>query len=313
MKQIISLITLSMIVFFFTGCGGGGAKIVIPSYTAPKEAAKLSKIQTKDEFISDGAYLAVWLNPIVKGAQEENFKLQDMLIYNVKQRLTETNFVTLDPMGSNSDVALSMKVLSYEYKSMGKKVSLFLEVSFTLSRGSDEFLVKSYRARKNRQSRDISKLPSENELASSAVSKVVKYFISDISPLKTSQLREFKSLPQELTHVITYAKRKNYKGAIKIMEKYKGKKDMNYFYDLAILYEAEASNTEDMKFLNRAADYYEKALSLGGINDKVVVSASARFDNFYNLLNKTKNQDKANQALRNDRNSMTGNSDSEYK
>ncbi|WP_324171065.1 hypothetical protein [Sulfurimonas sp.] len=312
MKQTISLITLSMIIFFFTGCGSG-AKIVIPSYTAPKEVAKLSKIQTKDEFISDGAYLAVWLNPKVKDALEANRKLEDMLVYNVKQRLTETNFITLDPMGSNSDVALGMKILSYEYKPNGNKVSLSLEVSFTLSRGSDEFLVKIYSDRKNRQSRDASKLPSENELTSAAVSKVVKYFISDISPLKTNQLREFKSLSQELTHVITYAKRKNYQGAIKIMEKYKGKKDMNYFYDLAILYEAQASNTEDMKLLNRASEYYEKALSLGGINDEIVVSASSRFDSFYNLLNKIKEQDKSNQALRHDRNSMTGSSDSEYK
>ncbi|MBL0707588.1 MAG: hypothetical protein JJW00_00895 [Sulfurimonas sp.] len=312
MKQLISLLTLSMTIVFFVGCGSG-AKIVIPSYTAPKEVAKLSKIQTKDEFISDGAYLAVWLNPDVKGALEANTRLQDMLVYNVKQRLTETNFVTLDPMGSNSDVALSMKVLGYEYKQTGNKASLFLEVSFTLSRGSDEFLVKTYSDRKNRQSGDISRLPSENELASQAAKKVVKHFISDISPLKTHQRREFKSLPDELTHVIAYAKRKNYKGAIKIMQNYKGEKDMNYFYDLAILYEAEASNTEDMKLLEGASKYYEKALSLGGIDDETVVSASARFENFYNLLNKTKEQDRSNQALRNDRNSMTGNSDSEYK
>ncbi len=54
-------------------------------------------------------------------------------------------------------------------------------------------------------------------------------------------------------------------------------------------------------------------MELGGIDDELVVSAKARFDNFYFLLSKTKLQDKANQALRNDRNSMTGSSDSEYK
>jgi len=311
MQKLISLFTISTVVLFFTACGGG-PKIVIPSYTAPKEAAKLSKIETKDEFISKGAYLAVWLNPEVKGAKGTNSKLESMLIDSVKAKLTETNFVTIDPLGSDGDVALSMKVSNYEYENIGNKVSMSLEVTFIISRGSDEFLVKKYSDRKNRQSKDISKLPSENELASEAVSKVVKYFISDISPLKTSQLREFKSLPNELTHVVAYAQRKNYKGAITLMENFKGEKDLNYHYDLAILYEAEASINEDMKLLDSAQSNYEQAMNLGGFNDELIVSAKARFDNFYDLLSKTKKQDKANQALRDDRNSMTGSSASEY-
>ena len=51
MKNLILFFLISSVMLFFTGCGAGGAKIVIPSYTAPKEAAKLSKIETKDEFI----------------------------------------------------------------------------------------------------------------------------------------------------------------------------------------------------------------------------------------------------------------------
>ena len=262
---------------------------------------------------SKGAYLAVWLNPDVKGAKNTNAKLEPMLIDSVKAKFTETNFVTIDPLGDENGVTLSMKISNYEYKNAGKKVSLSLEVTFLLSRGTDEFLVKTYRDRKNRQSSDPTKLPTENELASQAVSKVVKYFISDISPLKTNQLREFKSLPQELSHVVSYAKRKNYKGAIKLMNNYKGKKDMNYHYDLAILYEAEASMNEDLNLLEAAESNYERAMALGGINDELVVNAKARFDNFYELLGKTKKQDKANQALRNDRDSMAGSSDSEYK
>lgn len=311
MKRLLLLI-VSIGALLFTGCGGG-AKIVIPSYTAPKEVAKLSKIETKDEFISDGTYLAVWLNPEVKGVANTNPKLAGMLIDSVKAKFTETNFVTLDPMGSDKDVALSMKVKNYAYKANGGKVSLSLEVVFILSRGSDEFLVKVYSDKKNRQSRDISKLPSENELASAAVSKVVRYFISDISPLKTYQMREFKSLPNDLAYVESFAKRKNYKGAIKLMENYKGEKDMNYFYDLAIIYEAQASITENMKFLEKANNNYNQAMAMGGIEDEIVVNASARFGNFYDLLKKTKKQNEANQALINDRDSMSGSSDSEFK
>lgn len=312
MKKVFSWFSLSIMIILFTGCGGG-TKIVIPSYTAPKEAAKLSKIETKDEFISDGKYLAVWLNPDVKGASTYNSKIKQMLIDSVKAGFTQTNFVTLDPLGSENDVALSMRVSSYDYKPEGNKVSLYLEVTFMLSRGSDEFLVKAYQDRKNRQSADVSKLPTENELVSEAVSKVVKYFISDISPLKTHQLREFKSLPKGLEHVEAYAMNKNYLGAIKLMENHKGEKDLNYFYDLAVLYEAQASITEDIKLLEKANQNYEQALAMGGIKDEIIVSASARFGNFYDLLSKTKKQDQANQALRDDRDSMTGSSDSEYK
>ncbi len=312
MKKFVVFLVLFGGIVFFSGCGASGNKIVIPSYTAPKEAAKLTKIETKDEFISDGTYLALWLNPDVKGTKTTNPKLKQMLIDSVKAKLTETNFIAIDPLGDEKGVTLSMKVLNYDYKKTSNKVSMALEVTFILSRAADEFLVKKYRVRKNRQSRDTTKLPTQNELASKAVSKVVKYFISDISPLKTSQLREFKSLPKDLDPVINYAKRKNYKGAIKLMNYYKGKKDMNYYYDLAILYEAEASEKENLRLLKLADDNYEKAMGLGGINDKLVVDAKARFDNFYELLNKTKKQDKANQALRDDRNSMAGSSDSEY-
>jgi len=312
MKKVMFFFTLFSVIVFFSGCGATGAKIVIPSYTAPKEVSKLSKIETKDEFVSDGAYLAVWLNPEVKGSKDTNPKLQDMLIDSVKAKFTETNFITIDPLGDENGVALSMKISNYDYKKSGHKISMSLEVTFVLSRGVDEFLVKKYSARKNRQSRDVTKLPTENELASQAVSKVVKYFISDISPLKTSQLRVFKPLPKELNAVLSYAKRKNYKGAIKLMNYYKGKKDMDFYYNIAILYEAEASEKENLRLLKLADDSYEKAISLGGINDKIIVDAKARFDNFYELLSKTKKQDKANQALRDDRNSMAGSSDSEY-
>jgi hypothetical protein len=298
------------ILLFFTACGTG-PKIVIPSYTAPKEASKLSKIETKDEFISKGAYLALWLNPNVQGTQS-NKKLKSMLIDSVKAKLTETNFIAIDPLGGEEGVALNMNVSQYEYNSDNNKISLSMEVVFTLSRGVNDFLVKKYSDRKDRQSKDISKLPNENELASEAVDKIVKYFISDISPLKTNQLREFKPFPSGLEHVVDYAKRKNYKGAIKMMNHYKGEKDMNYFYNLAVLFEAEASITENLKLLERANDNYEKSFELGGIEDKLISDAKARFDNFYELLNKTKKQDKDNQALIDDRNSMSGSSDDEY-
>ncbi len=102
---------------FLSACGAsGGPKIVIPSYTAPKEASKLSKIETRDEFISDGAYLALWINPTVSDAQNTNAKLQSMLIDSVKAKLTQTNFIAIDPMGGEDGVSLGMKISNYSYK-----------------------------------------------------------------------------------------------------------------------------------------------------------------------------------------------------
>ena len=312
MNKIISYLLVIGLGVFFSACSGSGAKIVIPSYTAPKEVAKISKIETRDEFISDSAYLALWLNPDVANAKTTNPKLESMLISSVKEKLTETNFITLDPLGGDDGVALNMQVSNYEYKDNGLKISMVLEVTFTLARGVDEFLVKKYSSRLNRQSKDKTKLPTENELASQGVTKVVRYFISDISPLKTNQLREFKSTPKGLEVVVPYAKSKNYKGAIKAMNRYNGEKDMNYYYNLAILYEAEASITENMKLLKRSEFNYEQAMVLGGHKDKLVIKAKAKFDKYYEILDRTKKQDEANSALRKDRDAMAGSSDDEY-
>ena len=303
---------LGGIVAFLTGCGGSGPKIVIESYTAPKEAAKLKKIETKDEFIAQGAYLAIWLNPDVKNADKYNKKLKNMLINEVKGALTQTNFIALDPLGDENGVALSMDILSYDYKPQGDKVTLYMEVSFILSRGVEEFLVKNYHTKLYRQAPNGMELPSEDQLAATAAKRLVKYFISDISPLKTHQLREFKPFAEPLSYVVNYAKRQNYQGAIEAMQSYHGKKDANYYYNLAVLYEALASQTEDLKYLQKAKINYERAMQNGGYKDKLIVDSKARFDNFYILLHKTKKVQKQNAALLNDRNSMAGSSDDEY-
>lgn len=310
-NQLKHLLLFGVVTFLFTACGHG-PRIVIPSYTAPKEASKLKQIETKDEFIAKGAYLAIWLNPDIKGADKANSKLRDMLIGSVKSAITQTNFIALDPLGEDDGVALNMEVVSYDYKKGGDKVSLYLKVTFVLARGVNEFLVKSYDKRLVRSSSDPSRLPTEDQLASEAVNKIVKYFISDISPLKTYQMREFKPLPSALEAVVAFAKRKNYKGAVSLMEEYDGEKDANYYYNLAILYEAMASETEDLSYLKSAKKNYNKALLKGGGKDKTIIDAKARFDRFFDLLNRTKKVQKNNSALLKDRNSMVESSDSEY-
>lgn len=301
-----------VLILIFTSCASSGVKIVIPSYSPPKEVAKISKIQTKDEFISDGAYLALWINPDILHAKQNSLDLSQTVIDNLKEKLTQTNFIAIDPMGDENGVALNISISTYNYSTTKNRRSLELEMTFTLTRGFDEFLVKKYRDKKRRQSSDASKLPSQQELSAHTIKKLVKYFIADISPLKTHQLREFKSFPSELSTLPLYIKQKNYAEAIKLMQLYQGAKDMNYYYNLALLYEADASTKEDLTLLRLAKLNYTLAINNGGISDELITKSKSRFESFYLLLNKTESQREANQALINDRNSLSGSSDDEY-
>ena len=267
---------------------------------------------TKDDRIPGCAYLAITINPSILNLQRTIPKVKDFLLDSIKTKLTQTNFIALNPIAGENDVMLIMNVTNYQYKTTRNTRAVELEVNFTLSRGAEEFLSESYKKTKNRQSADSRNLPSESMLVSAAVNDVVEEFIADISPLKTFQLREFKSLPDDIAYVIDYAKSRNYKGAIKAMESYKGSRDMNFYYDLAVLYEAEASVSEDLSGLDQANDNYNMALSRGGTKDELILSAKARFDNFYELLEKTKKQDASNQGLIKNRNGELGKSSDEF-
>ena len=306
-----SLLILSAAAILITGCGTG-AQITIPSYSPPREEAKIKKMVTKDDKIPGGAYLAVTISPTILNLDRTIPKVKDFLLDSIKTKLTQTNFIALNPIAGENDVMLIMNIANYNYKATHNTRSVDIEVNFTLSRGAEEFLSASYKKTKNRQSEDVKNLPNESVLASQAVNDVVEDFIADISPLKTFQLREFKTLPDDISFVIDYAQSKNYKGAIKAMEKYKGKRDMNFYYDLAILYEAQASVSEDLSGLDSANDNYNMALSRGGAKDELILSAKARFDNFYELLEKTKKQDASNQGLIKNRNGELGQSSDEF-
>lgn len=308
------LVTLTLFAFtlFFTACQSSGVKIVIPSYSAPKEVAKISKIETKDEFISDGAYLALWINPQVTNSKQNSLELSQSVINSLKEKLTQTNFIAIDPMGDENGVSLNIAFSSYNYTKSANKSSLEMEMTFTLTRGFDEFLVKKYRDKKLRQSSDPSKLPTQMQLSEASINKLVKYFIADISPLKSYQLREFKDFPAELSMLPQYIEQKNYSKAISLMQLYNGSKDKDYYYNLAVLYEADASTKEDLTLLRLAKLNYTLSMKNGGSSDELINQSNAKFESFYTLLNKTASQREANQALINDRNSLGGSSDDEF-
>jgi hypothetical protein len=293
------------IILYFTGCGG--AKIVIPTYSAPHEYKKIAEIESGGD-TKDGSYLTLAINPDIEGSMGLDKKvIKSALISSVKQALTETNFITIYPIYDTASVALSMKVLSYEYKKVdANTIKANIQVSYTITKGVTEYISKTYGAKKNRHAASSAKLPSKNEIIIALCKDATEYFIDDISPRITNQLREFKSMPSELEYITTYAKLGNYEEAVNDMNSYKGAKDRNFYYNLAILYEALGSKTGDLKTFKNTEIAYAKSMKLGGHSDETIVKSKARFDNFYRLFKMTQKQKQKNKKLENELNDMYG-------
>ena len=172
-----------------------------------------------------------------------------------------------------------------------------MQVAFTITKGVTEYISKTYGAKANRYSSNTALLPSKSRILVDLGREVTKKFISDITPLKTRQLREFKSMPSDLDYIITYAQRGNFESAVEDMEAYGGRKDMAFYYNLAVLYEGLGSKTGDIGTFKNAKAAYGRSMSMGGSNDELVVNAKARFDNFFRLFKITQDQKRSNKAL----------------
>lgn len=288
---------------WLTGCAQN-TKIVVPSYTAPAELQKIETLRSGGESL-DGAYLSFAINPELGfaegkvGAAEQAILSRD-IISELNSQITEVSFITIHPIYDLSSVVLDMEVFELDYRDTGKQRSANLSVNFSLTKGSTKVLTKTYQASEFRVAADASRLPSKDAVFHKAAQNLVKKFVSDISPTRTNQLREFLPLTSKLDHVFGYIKQGNYLSAIEAMEKYTGSKSFEYYYDLAVLYEAEGSKTEDLKTSAKAKNAYENAMNNGGNKNKLVVEAKARFDNFYRLLQLTLDQKQQNQQLNQD-------------
>ena len=288
------------LVMLLAGCAQN-TKIVVPSYTAPSDVQKIEELKSGGE-TAEGVYLTFAINPELsfagqKPTKQDSELLTRNLVNQIRAQITETSFITIHPIYDLASVVLDMEVLDYQYSDSGKERKAALKVSFSLSKGSTPVLTKIYDASEFRFSADPNRLPSKQEILSRASQTVGTKLVTDISPTRTNQLREFLPLPSELSHVIGFAEKGNFESAIEDMEKFKGKKDLNYYYDLAILYEALGSRTENLKTTAKAKDAYDEAFRLGGNKNEIVAAAKARFDNFYRLLVLTQSQQQKNQQL----------------
>jgi len=302
-----SIILASLTALFISGCGN--AKIVIPSYSPPKEYKKLSEIESGGD-MREGTYMAMAINPEIQGeASADKKKLDAILINAIKQGLTETNFITIYPIFDTANVALNMQIISYEYEKSTNNINADMQVAFTITKGITEYISKTYSAKANRYSSNPNNLPSKSKVLLDLGKDVSKKFISDITPLKTRQLREFKSMPSELDYIITYAQRGNFESAVDDMAEYDGDKNMNYYYNLAVLYEGLGAKTGEISAFNSAKKAYSKAMREGGSSDDIVVNAKSRFDNFYRLFQMTQSQKDKNKDLSDELDDMYGQSE----
>lgn len=285
---------MGLIVLLVSGCATT-TKIVVPAYSPPKEFNRLAEIESGGE-VQEGAYIALAIDPEIKGKGNES-GIGELVINSVKEGLTDTNFITLHPIFDDAYVQLNLNILAFDFTKAGSDIRADIQVAFTVTKGITEYLNKTYSAEVNRYSEDPNLLPSKNKVLFDLSKDVTKKFISDITPLKTFQLREFRAMPSGLEYILTYAKQGNYVSAVEDMEAYDGAKDAGFHYNLAILYEALGSQSVGTENFVKANKNYKQSMRMGGSSDEVIVNNKSRFDNFYRIFKMTEKQKKKNQGL----------------
>jgi hypothetical protein len=294
---------LVSIIALFTGCGTTGKQIIVPTYIAPKQEAKIKGLMA-DTTDTKGKFLSFSINPKVSSSEETklNDAMKKRVISITKEAITKSNYILINPVLNDSTNTLSMSVTSYHYENKCESdtcsVNGELQMNFQITRGGVDYYIENYDAKVLRSSERAKKqfLPSEATASAEMVKECVEKFIYDISPSKTNQLRELKSLPSELSYVIDMAPKGNYENLIEAMEGYKGEKSVGYYYNLAVFYEALAASSEDLSMLKKAKINYTKAMERGGSSDAIVVATKAKFDNFYKMLDKLIAQQDKNKA-----------------
>ncbi|WP_440903090.1 hypothetical protein ACMZOO_09250 [Catenovulum sp. SX2] len=292
--KVVNLTISFGLVIILAGCAAT-KKIVIPSYSAPKEYQKISEITSGGES-KEGTYLSLAIDPEVYGSEIET-SLSPLLINSIQQSLTETNFINIYPIYNDAYVKLSMQVVSFDFNQTTNDINANLQVSYALKRGMTTYLAKTYKAETARYSPNSSQLPSKSAILFDLVKEVTEKFTSDITPLKSYQLREFKGLPKEVEYVLTYAKQGNFESAITDMEAYQGKANADFYYCLAVLYEAKGSKTKSINDFIKAQENYIRAMRLGGSADELIVKTKAKFDQFFKLFKLTEEQKQQNEKL----------------
>ena len=282
-----------------SGCGQD--QLLLKTYSAPKKPDQVKKMIVNSD--SKDGYINI---QIVKDNQysckkvsesKTCFKVVNSLNSDLEKFINQTSFISLNSTDDDAAVSLDSQILELRYtQPTPSDIDAFVKVEYNIrSLEKGQLYSAVYEYSDQRHSRAGKQgLPSKSEILSEATNYLAKKLIKDISPLKTSKLVALKDLPDALKYTVNYAKGKNFKGAIKAMENYKGKKDLAYYFDLAVYYECYASKQDDTKYLVKAEENYEKAMAMGGSEDETVIKGKMKFDNFYSIIKEVIKQKVAN-------------------
>ncbi|MBT5933881.1 hypothetical protein [Sulfurimonas sp.] len=284
---------------------GGCAKkqLLLNTYVAPKKPKEVT--QMLDQSTSSAGFLEIEIvkNILKADGIKSDKSFDSKLLSSLKKFITQTNFISISEVEDKGSLSLDMKVLVFEYKTTSNTITGLVGVEFNIRKDGTVFYSQNYKHNIKRYSKAGKQgLPSRAQLLSEASDYLAKKLIKDISPMQTRKLVEIMSLPSELEYTQKYAKDKNYEGAIKGMKKYDGEKTYEYYFNLAVYYEALASKTDDLALLTKADEYYEKAMQLSEGSNEIITKGKSKFDKYYKIIKKVADQ-KAKNAVQDD-NSM---------
>jgi len=291
-KKIITSSIAISIAILFSACSKD--QILLKTYSPPKKQTEVKQMLEVGDSTSGYLNLEIYddkkyiINNI--SSKEDGSIVAKNLIASIKKYITQTNFISINDVADQSTVSLDMKIIQLKFEESSNSINGFVKVEFNIRKGepiytqSYKYVIKRY-SRAGRQS-----LPSKAEILSKASDYLAKKLIKDISPLQTQKIVELAPLPSELKYTIKYAKGGNYEGAIKAMLNYKGDKEYEYYFNLALYYEGLASQEDDMAFLAKADKYYNLAMQNGGAEEELVIKGKLKFDNFYKIIQKIAEQ-----------------------
>ncbi len=293
-----SLIVSGVIgVLFLSACAK--EQLILKTYSPPKKQEQVKKMIENSEastgfinlqLVEDIDYICESV-----GKNKASKDMAQGLISNLKKYINQTNFISLNTVEDDASVSLDMQILRLKFVQTKNSRELHVKVNFVIRKDGAEFYSEPYKYDTKRQSRaGLQGLPSKSEIFSDASEYLAKKLIKDISPIKTRKIVELKDLPDAIQYTVEYAKGKNFKGAIKAMENYKGDKGLEYYFNLGVYYEGYGSQIDNMAMFAKAQENYEKAMAMGGSKDETIVKGKMKFDNFYEIIKKVAEQQVAN-------------------
>ena len=292
-KQILGFLILGAIAFSISGCGQ--TKLLIGTYNPPNKQKEVNKMLEMTDAKSGYLDLEIYHKVIKADGVRTDKSFDNKLLSSLKKFITQTNFIAINSVADQSNLSLDMKVLIYNYKATSNRINGVISVEFNIRKEGSVFYTQNYKYNINRYSKaGVQGLPTKGEILAQASDYLAKKLIKDISPVATQKLVELKALPSALEYTIRYAQGRNYEGAIKAMKKYQGEKTDAYYFNLAVYYEALASQSDSVELLTKSDEYYEEAMRLSEGKDDVIINGKMKFDNYYSIIKKVADQKRAN-------------------